>query len=183
MYPFIRHTISLIQALSQVKKGQTLTLNEVSEIEFRCQLTDIDDYFEMNNGRILTLYDLGRMNFAVRTGLGRQLFKQRWNLIVAGTSIQYRKRVRAFDKVTMKTQIVGIDARWIYIEQSMWVKGKPCSSALLRTGITKKGKLVETAHVLAALGQADWLKPPEPWVQEWIDANEDHRWPPMGEIV
>ena len=80
----------------------------------------------MNNGRILTLYNLSRMNFAVRTGLGRQLFKQRWNLIVAGTRIQYRKRVRAFDKVTMKTQIAGIDARWIYIEQSMWVKGKPC---------------------------------------------------------
>jgi|GEM_PF-2499774 hypothetical protein len=40
MYPFIRHTVSLIQAVSQVKKGQRLALNEVSEIEFRCQLTE-----------------------------------------------------------------------------------------------------------------------------------------------
>ena len=180
MYPFIRYATTIAHAALQVKKGHTLSFDDVSEITLRCRLTDIDNFLEMNNGRVLTLYDLGRTDFAVRTGLGKQLLKQRWGLVVAGSTIQYRKRIRAFQKVTMKTQVVGFDERWIYIEQSMWVKGKPCSSSLLRTGVTEGGKVVATARVLAALGKADWVKPPEPWVQDWIDGDKSHRWPPMG---
>ena len=149
MYPFIRYTSTIARAALQVKKGNTLTFKDTSEISFRCRLTDIDNFLEMNNGRVLTLFDMGRTDFAVRSGLGTQLLKQRWGLVVAGSTIQYRKRIRAFDKVTMKTRIVGFDERWIYIEQSMWVKGKPCSSALLRTGVTEGGKEIEAARVRA----------------------------------
>lgn len=180
MYPFLRYATTIAHAALQVKKGHTLQLTDVSEITLRCRLTDIDNFLEMNNGRVLTLYDLGRTDFAVRTELGTQLLKQRWGLVVAGSTIQYRKRIRAFQKVTLKTQIVGFDERWIYVEQSMWVKGKPCSSALLRTGVTEGGKVVETARVLAVLGQSDLNIPPETWVQEWINGDKDHRWPPMG---
>lgn len=180
MYPFLRYATTIAHAALQAKKGNILAFDDVSEITLRCRLTDIDNFLEMNNGRILTLYDLGRTDFAVRTGLFKQLLKQRWGLVVAGSTIQYRKRIRAFQKVTMKTQIVGVDARWIYIEQSMWVKGKPCSSALLRTGVTEGGKVIEPKRVMAALEIADWDKAPEPWVQDWIEGDKSHRWPPMG---
>ncbi|MEN6669571.1 acyl-CoA thioesterase [Psychrobacter sp. B38] len=180
MYPFIRYAATIAHAALKVKKGDTLTLKETSEITFRCRLSDIDNFFEMNNGRVFTLYDLGRMDFAVRTGLGKQLLKQRWGLVVAGSTIQYRKRIRAFDKVTLKTKIVAIDARWMYIEQSMWVKGKPCSSAILRTGVTKGGRVIETSGVLAALGQSDWELPPTGFVAKWIESDAERPWPPVG---
>ena len=180
MYPFLRYSATIVKAALQVKKGHTLSFDDVSEMSFRCRLTDIDNFFEMNNGRVLTLNDMGRMDFAVRTGLVSQLIKQRWGLVVAGSTIQYRKRIRVFDKVTIKTHVVGLDTRWIYIEQSMWVKGKPCSSALLRTGVTESGKVIEPKRVMVALGIADWVKPPEPWVQDWIEGDKEHRWPPMG---
>lgn len=180
MYPFIRYAATIAYAALKVKKGNTLTLKETSEITFRCRLSDIDNFLEMNNGRVFTLYDLGRMDFAVRTGLGKQLLKQRWGLVVAGSTIQYRKRIRAFDKVTLKTKIVAIDDRWMYIEQSMWVKGKPCSSAILRTGVTKGGKVIETSKVLAALGQSDWELPPTGFVAKWIESDAERPWPPVG---
>ncbi|ERL56569.1 Mesenchymal stem cell protein DSCD75 [Psychrobacter aquaticus CMS 56] len=69
MYPFIRYASTIAHAALQVKKGNTLALKETSEIRFRCRLSDIDNFLEMNNGRVFTLYDLGRMDFAVRTGL------------------------------------------------------------------------------------------------------------------
>lgn len=180
MYPFIRYATTIAHAAIRAKKGNTLTLDKVSEMTFRCQLSDIDNFLEMNNGRVLTLYDLGRTDFAVRTGLGTQLLKQRWGLVVAGSTIQYRKRIRAFDKVTMKSRIAGFDDRWIYVEQSMWVKGKPCSSALLRTGVTEGGKVIETARVLASLNMADWQLPPTGYVAEWIESDKDRPWPPVG---
>lgn len=179
MYPFIRYATTIAHAALKVKKGDTLTLKETSEITFRCRLSDIDNFLEMNNGRVFTLYDLGRMDFAVRTGLGKQLLKQRWGLVVAGSTIQYRKRIRAFDKVTLKTKIVAIDERWMYIEQSMWVKGKPCSSAILRTGVTKGGKVIETSQVLAALDQSDWELPPTGFVAKWIESDAERPWPPI----
>ena len=180
MYPFIRYASTIAHAALQVKKGNTLTFKDTSEITFRCRLTDIDNFLEMNNGRVLTLYDMGRTDFAVRSGLGSQLLKQRWGLVVAGSTIQYRKRIRAFDKVTMKTKIVGFDERWIYIEQSMCVKGKPCSSALLRTGVTEGGKVIETSRILAALDQTDWQLPPSGYVAEWIISDADRPWPPQA---
>lgn len=180
MYPFLRYSATIVKAALQVKKGHTLSFDDVSEMSFSCRLTDIDNFLEMNNGRVLTLNDMGRMDFAVRTGLVSQLIKQRWGLVVAGSTIQYRKRIRVFDKVTIKTHVVGLDTRWIYIEQSMWVKGKPYSSALLRTGVTERGKVIEPKRVMVALGIADWVKPPEPWVQDWIEGDKEHRWPPMG---
>ncbi len=180
MYPFIRYASTIVHAALQVKKGNTLTFKDTSEITLRCRLSDIDNFLEMNNGRVLTLYDMGRTDFAIRTGLGKQLLKQRWGLVVAGSTIQYRQRIRAFQKVTMKTQIVGIDERWMYIEQSMWVKGKPCSSALLRTGVTQGGKVIASERVLAALGQSDWKLPPSGYVEEWIISDADRPWPPQA---
>lgn len=180
MYPFIRYASTIVRAALQVKKGNTLTFKDTSEIHFRCRLSDIDNFLEMNNGRVFTLYDMGRTDFAVRSGLGRQLLKQRWGLVVAGSTIQYRRRIRAFEKVTMKTKIVAFDERWIYIEQSMWVKDKPCSSALLRTGVTKGGKVIETARILAALDQSDWELPPTGYVEEWIVSDAERPWPPQG---
>lgn len=179
MYPFIRYATTIAHAALKVKKGDTLTLKETSEITFRCRLSDIDNFLEMNNGRVFTLYDLGRMDFAVRTGLGKQLLKQRWGLVIAGSTIQYRKRIRAFDKVTLKTKIVAIDERWMYIEQSMWVKGKPCSSAILRSGVTKGGRVIEISKVLAALGQSDWELPPTGFVAKWIENDAERPWPPQ----
>ena len=74
---------------------------------FRCSLTDIDNFLEMNNGRVFTLYDFGRTDFAIRSGLGKKLLENRWGLVVAGSTIQYRKRIRAFDLVTIKTRIAA----------------------------------------------------------------------------
>ena len=180
MYPYLRYTKSIVDAFITNKKAQPLAFEQVSEVTVRCSITDIDPMFEMNNGRVLTVYDIGRTDFIIRTGLAKQLLKNRWGMVVAGSTIQYRKRIRLFDKVTINTQLVGIDERWLYLEHSMWVKGKPCSSVLLRTGVTKGGKVIETAKVLKALGESNLVMSPEPWVQEWIASNKDHRWPPMA---
>ena len=178
MYPFIRYTKSIVQAANAARQGHILDLADTSEIEIRCQLNDIDNFFEMNNGRVLTLFDLGRTDLAIRSGLGKMLLKKRWGLVVAGSTIQYRKRIRAFDKVTIKTRVVAFEDRWIYIEQSMWVKDKPCSSALLRTGVTKGGRVIDSQEVLDAMGKSDWKLPPTGYVAEWITSDADRPWPP-----
>ena len=143
MYPVSRLLMTTLRA--NVRKP--LAVDGVSEILFYCRPWDIDMFMEMNNGRILTLFDLGRFDLSIRTGLSKILRQNRWGLAVAGGSARYRKRVRMLDKVTMRTQLAGVDDKWFFVSQSMWVKGQPTSSALLRTCITKGGRALPSSEV------------------------------------
>ncbi len=115
MYPFIRLLTTSIRAA----KAGTVEVGEVCENGIICMPWDIDMFLEMNNGRVLTIYDLGRFTIAIQTGLAKVLKSNRWGLVVAGCFVRYRKRIRMFDKVNIRTQVVAKEGRWFYIEQSM----------------------------------------------------------------
>lgn len=178
MYPFLRlaeNIVSSSLAYQKSKKsGSIVGLTDTTDYRFTANFNDIDNFFEMNNGRIFTLFDLGRNDFAIRTGLGAKLVQQRWGLVVAGSTIQYRKRIRLFDKVTIKTRVCAIDEKWFYIEQTMWVKGKCTCHALLRTAVTNfmTGKPIPTESVLSSLGYTDIHLPPDEWMMAWIEADK-----------
>ncbi|RKF20429.1 thioesterase [Alginatibacterium sediminis] len=174
MYPFLR----LAKTMFLANKKSKICYTEPSQINFICHPWDIDLFGEMNNGRILTLYDLGRTDLGLRCDLMTLLSKNKWALVVAGSSVRYRKRVKMFDKITMHSQCVGYDDKWLYIEQSMWVKGQPCSSVLVRAGVTSKQGIIPPARVEKDLGLEPQNTPLPAWVTEWI-ASEQHRpWPP-----
>lgn len=90
MYPFLRLGTHAIKSAIKQKQGHSLQLTDTSEITLTANINDIDNFFEMNNGRIFTLFDLGRNDLAIRSGLAKKLFKHRWGLVVAGSTIQYR---------------------------------------------------------------------------------------------
>ena len=155
-----------------------IKIDDMSSTTFRCRPWDIDMFLELNNGRMLTLYDLGSFDFSIRVGLARVLRQKGWGLVVAGSSARYRRRIRMFDKVTIHTHVAGFDHRWIYVEQSMWVKGAPVSSVLLRTGITSKGKVVPVDDVVEALGLERRQREPDGWIRDWIYSEDKRIWPP-----
>ena len=174
MYPFIR----LLTTSMRAAKADAIGVGDVCESSTMCMPWDIDMFLEMNNGRVLTIYDLGRFDIAIRTGLAKVLKANRWGLVVAGCSVRYRKRIKMFDKITIRTQVVAHEGRWFYIEQSMWVKGQPASSILLRTGVTAKGTTVPTEDVMAAMNEQDWQPEISGWVRSWIDSDNTRPWPP-----
>lgn len=174
MYPFGRLLASIIKS----SRSHPVGVDDICEINFRCMPWDLDIFMEMNNGRVLTLYDLGRFDFSIRSGLSKLLKSNRWGLAVAGSTVRYRKRIRMFDKVSMHTQMMGYDERWIYIEQSMWVDGQPASSVLLRTAITHQGKMIPSQNVLDAMGISDWKPEPSQWLLDWVASEEERPWPP-----
>ena len=174
MYPLVR----LLTTCTHALLSDSINFDAVCETTIRCRPWDIDMFLEVNNGRILTLYDLGRFDFSIRMGLAKLLKENRWGLVVAGSSIRYRRRVRMFDKVTIRTQVAGFDKKWIYAVQSMWVKGEPTSSVLLRTGITGKGNVIPVDEVLEALSIDNWKPDPDGWVKDWIISEEERPWPP-----
>jgi acyl-CoA thioesterase FadM len=150
-----------------------------------CLPWDIDLWRELNNGRTLTLYDLGRIPLAGRVGLIGVLRRQRWGLAIAGASVRYRRRVRMFDRVEMRSRLVTWDARFMYLEQSMWRRDGECASHILyRAAVTGKDGIVPPDRVLEALGRSGHAAPPAPeWVEAWARADAARPWPPMQDGV
>ncbi len=174
MYPFFR----LASIMFSSTRRSRIDPGEPSDLSMLCWPWDCDMFLEMNNGRHLTLFDLGRFDFGARTGLPRALKQNRWGLVVAGSSIRYRKRLRPFERFTMRTRLLGRDDRWFYFQQTTMSKGTCCSSALIRTGITSKGKVIETDTAAEALGFSEWRPDLPDWVRAWADADSARPWPP-----
>lgn len=175
MYPLARLTLVSLKA----SQATPLEPGGVAETRFRCRPWDLDMFLEMNNGRVLTLYDLGRFDLSIRTGLAKVLKQNRWGLAVAGSSVRYRKPIRIFDKVVMRTQVLGFDDKWIYLSQSMRVKDQPVSSLLVRTCVTEAGRSLPTADVRRAMNVDDWNAPLPAWVEAWDRSDQTRPWPPV----
>ncbi|MFY9205810.1 MAG: acyl-CoA thioesterase, partial [Yoonia sp.] len=110
MYPFVR----LIKELIVHRTAPALDILDTHVSHHRCWPQDIDNYLEMNNGRILTVLDLGRTGLAMRTGLLRVLRAQKWGLTMAGVSVRYRKRITPFVKFKIVSRAIGWDDRFFY---------------------------------------------------------------------
>lgn len=176
MYPFIRLGWTLFSS-RRLPPMNPLDLN-VSQ--HRCWPVDCDIFMEMNNGRILTLYEMGRFQASVRMGLWPLLKKHKWGLTVAGSSVRYRRRITPFERFETRTKIATWDDRFVYIEQGMFkTDGECASNVLFRTAVVAKGRAVPTDELIAALGITEPRPTPAPWVQNWIDAEATRPWPPQ----
>ena len=174
MYPFLRLGLELVLA----RRAPPLPIDGVHVTRLTCRPADIDPWGELNNGRTLTLYDLGRVPLAVRTGLVATLRRNRWGLAVAGASVRYRRRVRAFERLEIRSAYVGRDPRFLYVHQAMFRRGDPVSSVLIRSAVTAPDGIVPTDRVIAALGPAAPDPPLPAWIAAWSDAEAARPWPP-----
>ena len=174
MYPLIR----LAKELVVHRNATPLPPLGVHVSYHRCWPQDIDVFMEMNNGRILTILDLGRTVLGKRVGLMRALKANGWGLTMAGASVRYRKRIRPFVKFKIVSRAVGWDDRFIYIDQSIWIKGECAAQALYRSAVTDENGIVGPQRVFDYLGK-DNIRPPLPeWAERWIGADAVRPWPP-----
>ncbi|SDY29030.1 Acyl-CoA thioesterase FadM [Jannaschia faecimaris] len=178
MYPFIR----LAWQLWRTRVAPPMGLTDLHVSHHHCLPWDLDGFLELNNGRTLTFYDIGRFTAGQRMGLSGALRRRRWGLAVAGASVRYRRRVTAFQKIEMRTRCVGWDHKFVYIVQSMWVKGTCTSQALLRTAVTSRAGTVEPVEVAREIGY-DGPSPALPdWVAGWIATEGTRPWPPQDAV-
>ncbi|MCR9109193.1 thioesterase family protein [Marivita sp. XM-24bin2] len=177
MYPFIRMAFGLWKTRNTPKLGPFATY--VSH--HRCWPWDIDMWMELNNGRTLTLYDLGRIPLAQVTGLMDMIRNESWGLTMAGVVVRYRRRIRTFERFETRSRLLCWDARFLYIEQSMWKQNGECANhAVYRSAVTDRNGIVPTSRVIAAMGLEEAQSPGMPiWVKKWLEAEDARPWPPM----
>lgn len=174
MYPFIR----LAKEIALNRRRPPLAMGDVHVTHLRAWPFDIDPFLDLNNGRILTLMDLGRMGYFVRAGIPQVLKQRGWYGTVAGTTVRYRKRITAMQKIELRTRLLGWDHRFIYFDQAIWRVEDCCAHAVIRTAITTGKGFVPPGEVAEAMGY-DPASPLLPdWILAWDSAEKQRPWPP-----
>lgn len=174
MYPIIR----MIKEFIIHRNAAPLDPLGVHVSHHRCWPQDIDVFMEMNNGRILTIMDLGRTVLAKRVGLLQALRDNGWSLTMAGVSVRYRKRILPFKKFKVVSRAVTWDDKFFYLDQTIWVDGECAAQALYRSAVTENHKLLRPGIVFRKMGYEGDRPPAPDWVQNWIDAEGTRPWPP-----
>lgn len=177
MYPVIRFAGSVLSA----RRAPPLSPFQAHVSTHRVWPWDLDPWWELNNGRTLTLYDLGRIPMAIRLGIVDTMKRHGWGFTVAGNSVRYRRRIKAFQRFTEVSRTIGWDARFLYMEQSIWIGGDCANHMLIRVAIVGGARqgIVAPAEFMAALGHAGPSPDLPGWVQAWIDADAQRPWPPL----
>ncbi len=176
MYPFVR----MAKEIWLYRHAAPLGLSGEHVSTHRCWPWDLDFALELNNGRTLTLLDLGRIPLVFRTGLWPCLRRNGWGLTMAGVTVRYRRRIRVFHKVTLRSRMLFWDERFIYIEQAFFRRDGECAThALYRVAITSAEGIVPPPRVAQEMGHAG--PPPEApdWALKWIASEAARPWPPM----
>lgn len=136
-------------------------LLEVSRIPLRILPNDLDLNFHMNNGRYLSIMDLGRMDWLGRCGLMKPAWGRRWFPVVGSVTIRFSRPLNSFQSYVLTTRVLCWDEKWFYMEQRFELPGKTAAVAVIKGLFRGPGGNVTPAEVLRAMG-SDLVSPPIP---------------------
>ncbi len=150
-----------------------LDLLDESTIALRVWPSDLDAFGHMNNGRFLTIMDLGRNDLIVRSGAVWQWLKRRWSPVLGGATIRYRRPLRAFNSYQLRTRLLCWDDKWFYFRQR-FTRGDDLHALALVKGLLQgpKGK-VPPSEIPAAIGRSGHSPPIPEAVARWNEVEEE----------
>jgi acyl-CoA thioesterase FadM len=155
---------------------------DTSRLDFRVWPHDLDLSVHMNNGRYLTLMDLGRTDILIRSGLWRHVWRNKWTPIASAISIRFRRELRPFQKFQLETQLVCWEAALVVMEQTFVIKGGPrdgqiAARALFKGGLYDRGAkaFVPTDKLMQTIGANAVSPVPTPETTAFLRADEKSR--------
>ncbi|MDE0723928.1 MAG: acyl-CoA thioesterase [Alphaproteobacteria bacterium] len=120
---------------------------------FRVNPLDLDLNFHMNNGRYLSIMDLGRIDLMLRAGIFWKLTKKGFYPVVTSESIRFRKSLNLFQSFHVVTHIESWDEKDFYITQQFIRGGKTVAEASIKGRFKQRGKgSVSTLDTFDAMG-------------------------------
>ena len=145
---------------------------EVFRLRVRTLPTDIDLLRHMNNGRYLSLFDLGRWDMLVRTDLLDQMRAHDWYSVVSNETITFRKSLQLWQRFDLETRFVGHDEKALYLEHRAVVRGEIYARALVRARIVRRaGGTVPHDEFFAAVGMPEGIPDVPQWIHDWAAAS------------
>ena len=133
---------------------------------------DLDTNAHMNNGRYLTLMDLGRFDLMTQCGLVSTVFKNKWFPVAGGVVVRFDRPLHAFEKITLNSHIIGWDEKWLYFRHDILTDTKRAARATARGLFRTRGRSVTTDEILDAINYRGPILSPPKSVRLWMQADQ-----------
>jgi acyl-CoA thioesterase FadM len=154
----------------------------VSQRRFHVLPNDIDAMLHMNNGRYLTVMDLGRVDLMIRTGLFRLVVRNGWTPIVGTATISFRREMRLLQAYLLETRIAGWNGQLAIMEQKFFLASGPRASEVAAIGLVRVGlydrarhSFVPPTEIMEALGVAAESPPLAPEMTALVELEDKLR--------
>ena len=158
---------------------------DASVLHFRVWPHDLDLSAHMNNGRYLTLMDLGRIDIMLQSGLWRELRAHGWTPIASTITIRFRRELLPLQKIRLETRLLCWDETLVVMEQTFFIvggarDGHAAARALFKGGLydRRTKAFVPVARLMQALGVSAESPEPSPDVEAFLHAGERLRHSP-----
>jgi acyl-CoA thioesterase FadM len=153
--------IKLSMALFRAKFRKKIRASETTVVNFRVWITDID-VTVMNHAAMMTVFEMGRIDYMVRTGFFGVATQNKWYFPNQAITVQFYRPLKMFQKAEVFTRMSFVDEKLFYVEQKIMRHGKPIA-ACFANGMAKNGReTVPTADIIKALGVDPTEVPYEP---------------------
>jgi acyl-CoA thioesterase FadM len=167
-----RTLLVMLRARRRVRRGKTLETAAVGSIRVTTLPTDIDLLGHMNNGRYLSLFDLGRWDQLIRTGLFDGMKERGWYGVVSSETITFRKSLQLWQRFEVQSRFIGHDDKALYLEHRAVVKGEIYARAIIRIRLLRRsGGTLTIDEAFAELGRPDGVPEVQDWVHDWAAAS------------
>jgi acyl-CoA thioesterase FadM len=141
-------------------------------VHLRVWPEDLDFNLHMNNSRYFDAMELARFDLIARQRWVPMLLRQRWGIMVGGSTIRYRRPLRAFERFASKTRFVGWDEKWFFIEHRLENSDGDLAAQAAVKGLCRGGRRnVPAAEALEAMGFATESPPLPEWIAAWAEAS------------
>lgn len=161
-----------IRLLVMLQRRAAVAPLEETSITFTVWPTDLDVLLHMNNGRYLTLMDLGRADAAFRNGIRDGMKRHQWHAVVASEGIRFKESLPLFERFELRTRLLGWDDKSFYVRQQFLVRGRVVAVGLVRVRFLKRtGGTVPASDVARAI-MPEVTSPPLPdYIATWRSAE------------
>lgn len=165
--------------LTAKSRGAIVMPHGSSSLMFRVWPHDCDVSVHMNNGRYLTLMDLGRTDIMLRSGLWREAQRQGWTPIASAVAIRYRRELRPLQAFRLDTRLLCWEDALVVMEQTFVIQGgardgQIAARALFKGGLYDRGKrrFVPISELMQTIGISVDSPPHSPEVEAFLHADD-----------
>lgn len=155
--------------LTAWRKSRT-SVFETTRLTLRVNLLDLDANGHVNNGRYLSLADLGRIDFAIRTGAMRVAMARRAYPVVGDVTAKFRRDLRLFERYQLHTRMLGWLGKWTFTEHRFVANGRVVGTVVVRGLFRAKAGPIAPDVFVDALGIMQASPPLPDWVITWNDS-------------
>lgn len=143
-----------------------------SRLRLRVWPGDLDLNLHMNNGRYLSVADLGRLDLGLRSGIWLAALRRGWRPLAGDATVRFSSSLQPLRRYELETRTLGWNDKWIFCEHRFVRGGRICALLLVRYLFVSQRGPVPAAQVMA-LGGEDQPSPVLPdFVLRWSDTQD-----------